>query len=104
MTREELEVIVGRLRASREAEEPLPRPRRDQLVASVMRLLGVLPTDSRCLIQSLVVLALLERRAVRSTLVIGVRVEPKFAAHAWVECDGEPLLPTGTGFARLTMI
>ena len=28
-----------------------------------------------------------------SSVVIGVTLEPKFAAHAWVESDGIALLP-----------
>jgi len=72
-----------------------------------MRLLSVLPTDSRCLIRSLVLLALLERRGAGATLVVGVRTEPQFAAHAWVECQGEALLPMTDGddrFERLTTL
>ncbi len=68
-----------------------------------MGILAVLPTDSPCLTQSLVLLALLERRGARTALVIGVAPGTEFAAHAWVECEGETLLPSGDGeFARLT--
>jgi hypothetical protein len=59
-----------------------------------MKTLGVLPTDKRCLIRSLVVLRLLARRSIAATLVIGVRPGPDFLAHAWVEHDGLPVLPT----------
>jgi hypothetical protein len=38
---------------------------------------------------------MLVRRGIESSLVIGVRPEPSFEAHAWVECAGTPLLPTG---------
>lgn len=61
----------------------------------VQRTLGVLPADSRCLVRSLVLTSLLARRGIGSTLVIGVKAEPRFEAHAWVECAGVPLLPTG---------
>ena len=61
----------------------------------VGKTLGVLPTDSRCLIRSLVLLRLLARRSIPSTLVIGVRKNSGFEAHAWVEHDGEPILPPG---------
>jgi hypothetical protein len=63
----------------------------------VRRTLGRLPADSRCLVRSLVLTALLARRGINSTLVIGVQVQPSFAAHAWVEAGGTPLLPTGRG-------
>jgi tetrahydromethanopterin S-methyltransferase subunit G len=67
----------------------------------VGRTLGVLPTDSRCLIRSLVLVHLLARRSIPSTLVIGVRKESGFEAHAWVEHDGEAVLPAGH-YTRLT--
>jgi hypothetical protein len=67
----------------------------------VTRVLGVLPRDPRCLRTSLVLTALLARRGIPATLVIGVRPHP-FAAHAWVEHRGRPLLPPATApFERL---
>jgi hypothetical protein len=59
---------------------------------AVGKLLRPLPFDSRCLARSLVLTAMLARRDIPSTLVIGVGVEPKFAAHAWVESNGIALL------------
>jgi hypothetical protein len=67
----------------------------------VNRTLGVLPFDSRCLVRSLVLIALLARRNVYASLVIGVRSEPGFDAHAWVEYEGRPLTPDSHAFARL---
>jgi hypothetical protein len=61
-------------------------------VESVLRLL---PTDSRCLVTSLVLIAVLARRGGAASLVIGVVPEPRFAAHAWVELNGRPLLKPG---------
>lgn len=105
MSRKELGEVVARLRAARVAAAPMSRPNRFRLANAVGRLLSVLPTDSRCLVRSLVLLALLERRGVASTLVIGVCTEPEFAAHAWIECEGEELLPSGNGqFSRLTTL
>jgi hypothetical protein len=60
---------------------------------AVSWILRVLPTDSRCLTRSLVLTKLLARRGLPSSLVIGVSAEPEFAAHAWVEHAGQPLLP-----------
>ena len=72
-----------------------------RLGAAVTRLLGVLPRDPRCLRKSLVLTELLARRGIAATLVIGVRADP-FAAHAWVEQEGRPLLPPATApFERL---
>jgi hypothetical protein len=76
-----------------------------RLGRAVARTLRVLPTDSRCLMQSLVLTRLLASRGVDSTLVIGVAVEPEFAAHAWVESGDVPLLPTnGSAYARLVRL
>lgn len=110
MRREKLESVVARLRAAGGAEgegegESLSRAGRFQLAGAVGKLLSLLPTDSRCLVRSLVLLALLERRGVAGTLVIGVCTEPEFAAHAWIECEGDELLPSGAGkFAPLTRL
>jgi hypothetical protein len=68
---------------------------------TVIRTLSPLPYDSRCLFRSLTLTALLQRRGIPSTLVIAVRPAP-FAAHAWVEHDGRPLLePAQPGFERI---
>lgn len=73
-----------------------------RLGRAVVRTLGVLPTDSRCLMRSLVLTRLLARRGIDSTFVLGVRGDGDFAAHAWVERTGVPLLaPGGSEFKRL---
>jgi hypothetical protein len=66
----------------------------------VTRVLSPLPTDSRCLVRSLVLLGLLERRGMQPALVIGVRPGPEFGAHAWLEQAGRPLLPTDRAIFR----
>jgi hypothetical protein len=72
------------------------------LANAVSRTLAVLPTDSRCLMRSLVLVVVLARRGIASQLVIGVKGGgTDFAAHAWVEYDGLALLPPGDEFARL---
>jgi hypothetical protein len=65
-----------------------------RLGGAVSRSLSWLPFDSRCLVRSLVLARLLARRGIRAHVVIGVRSEPDFAAHAWVESGTVPLLPT----------
>jgi hypothetical protein len=79
-----------------------PRAIGVRLGRAVARTLRPLPFDSRCLVTALVLTRLLATRGIESTLVLGVRTKPDFAAHAWVERDGEPLLPTGRDFHRLT--
>jgi hypothetical protein len=69
----------------------------------VRRTLDPLPWDSRCLMRSLVLLRMLARRGVVCRLVIGVRPGGTLEAHAWIEHDGHPLLPT-LGYERLTIL
>ncbi len=65
-----------------------------RLAWPVRRTLDPLPFDSRCLMRSLVLLRMLARRGVVCRLVIGVRPGQSFEAHAWIEHEGMPLLPT----------
>jgi hypothetical protein len=68
----------------------------------VARTLKLMPGDTRCLARSLVLTRLLARRGILAKLVIGARSDPEFLAHAWVECDGQPVLSPGDGsFSRL---
>ena len=69
----------------------------------VRRTLDPLPWDSRCLMRSLVLLRMLARRGVVCRLVIGVRPGETLEAHAWIEHEGHPLLPT-LGYERLTVL
>lgn len=69
---------------------------------AVSKTLALLPGDTRCLIQSLVLTRLLARRGISAKLVIGARSGPDFLGHAWVEHDGDPVLTPGDGsFGRL---
>lgn len=89
------------LSALRAGEAPVRPPNGDHLLVGlklgriVAKTLRILPTDTRCLVRSLVLVCLLARRGIASRLVIGVLPESKFAAHAWVEYAGYPLLPAG---------
>jgi hypothetical protein len=72
------------------------------IAAIAVRVLQRLPGDSRCLTRCLVVLAMLARRGIAVRLVVAARPAPAFAAHAWIEHGGRPLLPTeGFGDGRL---
>lgn len=72
---------------------------------AVARTLAILPAESRCLVRALVLTRLLARRGIDSRLVIAVRPGERFAAHAWVEHGGEPLLPPGApAFSRLVSL
>jgi len=73
-----------------------------RLGRAVTRTLRLMPGDTRCLVRSLVLTQLLSRRGIPAKLVIGARTDPDFLAHAWVEYDGQPVLPTGDeSFGRL---
>jgi Transglutaminase-like superfamily len=67
-----------------------------RLGRAVARTLSFLPTDNRCLARSLVLDTMLARRRLQSVLIVAARTEPDFAAHAWVEHDGLPVLPPGS--------
>lgn len=100
-----IEATVAALRAE-SSPPPIPtiadRVEAHRLGRAVGRTLRLLPGDTRCLTRSLVLTRLLARRAIAARLVIGARTEPRFLAHAWVECDGEPVLPPGEeNFGRL---
>lgn len=102
MRRLETPEVVERLRGDvQDAYDPAVSRRIGyRLGTVVLRTLDPLPADSRCLVRSLVLTALLARRGVRAVLVIGVLGEPEFAAHAWVEHGGKALVPAGR-FERL---
>jgi hypothetical protein len=69
---------------------------------AVTRALKLVPGDTRCLVQALVLSRLLARRGIPAKLVIGARTAPEFLAHAWVEQGGRPVLAAGGGqFDRL---
>lgn len=69
------------------------------------RVLRFLPGDTRCLTRTVVIARMLARRGRRATVVIGVRTEPAFGAHAWLEVGGEPLtVPIDPGGERLLEI
>jgi hypothetical protein len=91
-------VSASRSRLARAPEGPEQATRETWLLAArlasaVAKTLRILPTDSRCLVQSLVLSRLLSARGIPSTLVIGAHSKPAFLAHAWVEHGGYPLLP-----------
>jgi hypothetical protein len=60
---------------------------------AVSRVVALMPGESRCLMRSMVLSCMLERRGVGSTVVIGVVPGADFTAHAWVEREGLALLP-----------
>jgi hypothetical protein len=100
MPRGDIRQVMATTRAQLEREPSMqPPPGQDSwevaahLGRAVYRTLRVLPTDSRCLVQSLVLSRMLAARGIPSTLIIGAHSQPDFKAHAWVEQEGRPVLP-----------
>ena len=85
-------------------EPPVERPsdrhallRAERMARAVDRTIELLPTDSRCLMRSLVLVSVLARDGIHTSLVIGVVPhEDKFEPHAWVELAGRELLTAGS--------
>jgi len=102
--RKDLPTALERCRAA--VPHP-PVPSRDEVVRisrAVRRTMGVLPGDSRGLVASLVLIAVLARRGVDASLVVG-RPRNGFGAHAWVEVRGMPALPAAKDkFAQLAAL
>jgi len=93
--RRDLRSVVTELRGSAaRTTDPSLQAAGARMGHAVARTLGCLPFDSRCLVRSLVLTSMLSRRGIDSVLIIGVKVEPDFSAHAWVESGGRPLLPS----------
>lgn len=104
LRRADVQTVVRDLRRpGKPARTVRTDPRR--LGRAVTRTLRLVPADARCLMQSLVLTALLARRGVPASLVIGVAPGPDFRAHAWVEAGGYALLPAlEPAYERLTEI
>ena len=105
LRRNDLSATLGRCRGA--TGQSAPAPARDDVVRvarTVRRTLGALPGDSRGLIASLVLIAVLARRGLDASLVVG-RPRNGFGAHAWVEVRGLPALPAAKDkFAQLAAL
>lgn len=100
----DLEAMVGRARASTTVRLPVSPADAEgvalRLAIYVQRVLMPLPTDSRCLVKSLVLVRMLSQRSIEARVVVGARTDDGFSAHAWVEHGRRALLPAGS-FERL---
>jgi Transglutaminase-like superfamily len=102
LRRNDLSAALDRCRNAAAPSEPAPsRDEVVRVVRAVRRTLGALPGDSRGLIASLVLIAVLARRRLDALLVVG-RPRNGYSAHAWVEVGGLPALPAAKDkFAQL---
>jgi Transglutaminase-like superfamily len=105
LRRAPIEAVLARLRkrtAAAGARRPRALAESSRLGRAVAKTLALAPGDTRCLVRSLVLIGLLDRRQIPAVLVIGARSDPDFLAHAWVEQEGVAILDPGDGsFARL---
>ena len=107
MARNELPAALEALRRQDGATAPDPGDAEltwhvgERLGFVAARTLDPFPGDSRCLMRSLVLTAMMARRGIQTTLVIGAKTDEGFAAHAWVEREGLPILSEGSGYGRL---
>jgi hypothetical protein len=105
LRRAPIESVLARLRGRTtpgSPQRPIALAESQRLGRAVSKTLRLAPGDTRCLVRSLVLIGLLERRRISAALVIGTRSDPEFLAHAWVEHDGTAVLHPGDGsFARL---
>lgn len=102
LARDRFPVALAAMRDTRsDAQQPSDSAvtylRAARLARAVQRTLRLLPADARCLMQSLVLTALLSRRGIETKVVIAVKPGDEFEAHAWVEYDGYGLLPDSQG-------
>jgi hypothetical protein len=79
---------------------PPPRFSIDRLEWAIRRASRAVPYAT-CLTQAVALHHLLRRQGYGATVQIGVRKEGgQFAAHAWVECNGAPLLSSVSELTR----
>jgi len=84
-------LLAARQSPSRSARESSDLPPR-RVAALVVAASNRFPLHASCLARSLVLDRLLRARGFAPELRIGVRVERGgLDAHAWIECDGQPL-------------
>ena len=105
LRRNDLSAALDRCRNAAARGEPAPsRGEVVRVARAVRRTLGALPGDSRGLIASLVLIAVLARRGLDASLVVG-RPRNGYGAHAWVEVRGLPALPAPKDkFAQLAAL
>ena len=100
--------VVNRLRGVDASHHDPPGAAQSvRLGRAVSRTLARLPTDTRCLLRSLVLLRILARRGGRPALVIAARPGERMQldAHAWVEVEGHPVLPPASSdYGRLVTL
>jgi len=84
-------------RAARRRARPGPETAEQgrHLAWAAVRVLALLPVDSRCLLQSLVLGRLMTVRGLDYDVVFSVGRDATFEAHCWVETCGVALLEPG---------
>ena len=100
---------LGGVRAARGAARVVPRPaglregardRANAIAHAIVCAAALLPGRVQCLEQSIALFVVLRREHLPARLRFGAQAHP-FLAHAWVECDGEPLNENREQLARI---
>jgi hypothetical protein len=75
----------------------------DQIGKAVSRAASHTPWQSACLVQSLAVQKMLQRRRIPGVFYLGIFKEDEMKAHAWSQCDG--IILTGKqGHEKFTVV
>lgn len=106
LRRGRLDAQLSKLRALKEASsgcETTSTPERRRQVGRFLAARRIAPTAPNCLLDSLALALFLARRAIASTVVIGVKLDP-FAAHCWLQDDAMILNDTSDNASAFTPI
>lgn len=100
-----LDALIARLgkvgRGHRSVRSPIDIERAARLVDALAMFYPLNPT---CLKKSLVLFRILRKRGIAAELRLGVRkVQDRFAAHGWIECQGRVLLGGGMEHLYVTL-
>lgn len=94
-----LQRVIARVSRSDRLGIPADRCRSPEALATLIEGLfrrWTLPFTSRCLVQALLLFALLHPAIPQARLVVGLKIEHEHpfsvVGHAWVSLDGQPLL------------
>jgi hypothetical protein len=101
----DLPAVVARCRENE--HRSVATPARSELVCvgrTVRKIVGLLPGNSSPLVSSLVLIAVLARRGVDTSLVIGMRGGEQVAPTAWVEISEAPVPRVRHKFAQLVAL
>lgn len=97
--------VVADLQGGGTTERPDDLALAEHLAWATARTLALLPTNTRCLMQALVLTRVMARRGLRTTFVLSASSGARFEAHAWLEHAGVAILqPAGADHQHLLRV